>query len=302
MSLGRISGARITRRGAAFGPALPIFFVAVLMTVGAFLSGCGKATPESVPSTPGSPPLPTASRPQFSPAQGDRGEGNPVGKDPDAPEKLPGCFTPEPTVEQVAQYKRVFLEAVEKKQSLTPLFAISSTAPEMAAALELKPTDVVADVGAGTGPFEIMLLEKGYPFARLYAVDIAAAALDFFRFLLENSGLPGKERIVPVLSTMNNITLAPESTDVLFLLNTPIFMGDPETKKANRCLQSIVVALKSGGRFHIFHEKMPHFPPEFPETVVRTFDLLGLRSFKVEVIEIGDTLRRPFYHWEFRKP
>jgi len=234
------------------------------------------------------------------------GEGNPVGKDPRAPEKIPGCFTPMPTKAQIQQYKKVFQQAVQAHQQLTPLFPQTSTADEVAKALALQPTDAIADVGAGTGPFEIMLLEKQYPFAKLYAVDIDAAALDFFRFLLDTAKLPGSEKVEPVRSSMTDTKLPPDSVDVLFLLNTPIFLPDPVAGQFNQnnqqTLQSMIRALKPGGRFHIFHEKLSLFSATKPETVTANLVSLGLVTKKEEIMAIGDQGGREFNHWFFTKP
>jgi len=130
---------------------------------------------------------------------------------------------------------------------------------ELARRLTSEPEDVIADIGAGLGFFEFAMLEYDVPFARLFAVEVDARALNIMSFALEVAASPGRERVIPVSSTFTDVTLPPASVDLAVIINTPFFLdrvvaGDVRQPdySAMRCLQSLWRALKPDGRTHVF--------------------------------------------------
>lgn len=177
---------------------------------------------------------------------------------------------------------------------LSSLFQAHSISPAMIAALNLKSTDVVADIGCGTGAFEVLLLERGTPFHKLYAVDIDGAALEFLAFLLDEAKLPGRERLELVRSTVEDVRLPPGALDVIFLLNTPFFVPTWEEVKRGSlttapqlCLESIHRALKPAGRFHVFDWKEDEEPQDRAERIRWALESVGFHVESFETISLG---------------
>lgn len=145
----------------------------------------------------------------------------------------------------------IILRAQRRGEPLYTSFAKRSRSPVVAEALELEDADVLADIGAGTGGFELFLLEERLPFALIWAVDVDHEALAWLSAALERTGLEGRERVLTLHSTEGDVGLPTQSVDKVLLLNTPFFLsfdGGPNiSPTALRCLQTMVDALEPGG-------------------------------------------------------
>jgi SAM-dependent methyltransferase len=110
---------------------------------------------------------------------------------------------------------------------------------KVVSALNLKPKDVVADIGAGTGylSFRIApLIPKG----KVFAVDIQPEMLDIIEFLKQENDITNVE---PVLATATNPNLPSESVDLAIMVD-----AYHEFEYPLEVMQGIVSALKPGGR------------------------------------------------------
>jgi ubiquinone/menaquinone biosynthesis C-methylase UbiE len=87
---------------------------------------------------------------------------------------------------------------------------------EVVAALKLRSTDRVADIGAGTGYFT-RRFAKVVPAGTVYAVDLEPNML---RYVAKRARTEGQKNIVPVLALPESPMLAPSSVDVIFICNT----------------------------------------------------------------------------------
>ena len=103
----------------------------------------------------------------------------------------------------------------------------------------LRPTDVVADVGAGTGYFS-MRFARAVPQGRVYAVDIQPQMLSIIDARRKELKL---DNVVGVQSTEMDVRLPPESVDVVFFADVYHELAYPR-----EMMESIVRALKPGGR------------------------------------------------------
>ena len=126
---------------------------------------------------------------------------------------------------------------------------------EIVAATGVKPRDIVADVGAGTGLFTAMFAGKVGSNGHVYAVDIAAS------FLQHISDIAAKQRldnICPVLCQQDSIALPASSVDVAYVCDTYHHFEFPQ-----RTLASIRKALRPNGRLIVveFH-KVPGVTPK----------------------------------------
>jgi SAM-dependent methyltransferase len=105
--------------------------------------------------------------------------------------------------------------------------------------LNLKPSDVVADIGAGTGfmSFRIApILTQG----KVLAVDIQPEMLDIMEFLKKENNITNVE---PVLATLTDPNLPPASIDLALMVDAYHEFAYPQ-----EVMQGIVKALKPGGR------------------------------------------------------
>ncbi|MBL8814902.1 MAG: methyltransferase domain-containing protein [Planctomyces sp.] len=111
---------------------------------------------------------------------------------------------------------------------------------EILKAIELKPTDVVADVGAGTGLFTRLFAANLGPEGRVIAVDIAQKFLDHIEVTSRERGI----RNVETLLCKDDSTELPEnSVDVAFICDTYHHFEFPV-----KTMTSLRRALKPGGR------------------------------------------------------
>jgi len=106
-------------------------------------------------------------------------------------------------------------------------------------ALNLKPTDVVADIGAGTGYLSFRIAQK-LPLGKVLAVDIQPEMLDIINFLKQENGITNVE---PILGSVTAPKLPLNSVDLVLMVDTYHELSNPY-----QVMQGVVSALKSRGR------------------------------------------------------
>ncbi len=168
--------------------------------------------------------------------------------EPPPPARVPSSFV-DPHDRDVDAYQAIVRKSVGRGEPLHPLFGPRSRSEGVVGKLALKPDDVVADVGCGTGAMELMMLETGVAFGKLYAVDVLF--LLNTPFYLNDKG----ERI-----------------------------ADPT---ATQCLRSIHRALKPDGRLHVFERSLTPAETDWCEAIRATFTDLGFRKIESAMIGIG---------------
>jgi len=106
-------------------------------------------------------------------------------------------------------------------------------------ALDLKPTDVVADIGAGTGYFSFRISPK-VPQGKVLAVDIQPEMIDIMNFLKKENNITNVE---PILGNVTNSNLPDESVDLALMVD-----AYHEFEYPREVMEGVVRSLKAGGR------------------------------------------------------
>lgn len=127
---------------------------------------------------------------------------------------------------------------------------------EVLTALGLRPGDVVADIGAGSGYFTLRFAHHVGATGKAYAVDVSP---DMIETVATRAKAGGLTNVATVHAAPDDPKLAPQSLDVIFICDT---WHHIEARPAY--LTKIRAALKPGGRFVIvdFHKReLPVGPP-----------------------------------------
>lgn len=106
-------------------------------------------------------------------------------------------------------------------------------------ALNLNASDVVADIGSGTGFFTFRIAER-VPSGRVYAVEVQQALVDTIRVRAERRGF---RNVTPVLGAADNPALPENRLDVALIVSSYHEFAHPR-----EMLVELVRALKPGGR------------------------------------------------------
>jgi ubiquinone/menaquinone biosynthesis C-methylase UbiE len=120
--------------------------------------------------------------------------------------------------------------------------------------LKLKPGDVVADIGCGTGYFSRRLAKKVSPGGRVLGVDIQPEML---QILTNQMAAAGVTNVVPILGTITDPKLPANSVDLALMVDVYHEFDHPF-----EMMQAIVRGLKPGGRvvFVEFRAEDPKVP------------------------------------------
>jgi len=139
--------------------------------------------------------------------------------------------------------------------------------------LNLKPNDVVADIGAGTGylSFRVApLIPKG----RVFAVDIQPEMLDIIKSLKKEKNISNVE---PILATVSNPNLPPESVDLAIMVD-----AYHEFEYPLEVMQGIIKALKPGGRVVLVE-----YRAENPFVMIKALHKMSQKQAKKEMQAVG---------------
>jgi predicted O-methyltransferase YrrM len=121
------------------------------------------------------------------------------------------------------------------------------------ATLGLRPGEVVADIGAGTGLFTVLLARAVSPGGRVVATDIDQTVLDLLAARVHEAGLDGvvETRKVPA----DDPDLEASTYDVIFLSEVDHYFEDPAA-----WLKKALPALKPGGTIAITNRSFHRDP------------------------------------------
>lgn len=147
---------------------------------------------------------------------------------------------------------------------------------EILKAIGLKPTDVVADIGAGTGLFTRLFAAQLGPEGRVIAVDIARKFLDHIEVTCRERNLRNVETL---LCTDDSTQLPQGSVDVAFICDTYHHFEFPQ-----KTMTSLRKAMKPGGRVIVVDfRRVEGESTEWTMNHVRA----GQEVFEAEITEAG---------------
>ena len=141
------------------------------------------------------------------------------------------CYMGREIAQVMGHLGAAWLERAEREQEERPSVLIRN--------LRLAPTDVVADVGAGTGYFSFRIAPL-VPQGKVLAVDIQPDMLDHIRRRQSETGIRNVE---PVLGTAEDPHLTPGSVDLALLVDVYHEFSYPR-----EMMLAIARGLKPGGR------------------------------------------------------
>ncbi|MEW6490997.1 MAG: class I SAM-dependent methyltransferase [Cyanobacteriota bacterium] len=140
-------------------------------------------------------------------------------------------------------------------------------------ALDLKSTDVVADIGAGTGYFSFRispLVSEG----KVLAVDIQPEMLDIIDFLKQENHISNVE---PILGSVTEPNLPAESVDLALMVD-----AYHEFEYPQEMMGGIVRSLKPGGRVVLVEYRR-----ENPLIPIKALHKMTQRQAKKEMKAVG---------------
>lgn len=164
----------------------------------------------------------------------------------------------------------------------------------LVANMELKSTDVVADIGAGTGYFSFRLAPK-VPQGKVLAVDIQQEMLDL---LARRATELGIANVQGVLGTVSDPKLPPAGVDVVLMVDAYHEFSHPR-----EMMEAVVASLEPGGRLVLveYRGEDPAVPIKRLHKMTEAQATREMAAVGLAHVETKDVL--PWQHLMiFRKP
>lgn len=136
--------------------------------------------------------------------------------------------------------------------------------------LNLKPGQIVADIGAGSGVISLQMAEQLLPDGKVMAVDVQQEMLDRLRKYCDQFRV---KNIEPVLGSQNQTGLKPESIDLAIMVDVYHEFEFPW-----EMMQDISASLKPGGRV-VFVE----YRKEDPAVPIKEVHKMSQAQIRLEI-------------------
>ena len=143
--------------------------------------------------------------------------------------------------------------------------------------LNLKPSDTVADIGAGSGYFSFRMA-KLVPQGQVFAVDISPQMIGIVRSKMAQEKV---NNVVPVQSTIKQTKLPPNSVDAALIVDAYHEFSHPLEMAS-----SILTSLKPGGKLILIEYRM-----EDPSVPIKLLHKMTEKQAKAEMKNAG-------FEWE----
>ncbi|MFB6271406.1 MAG: class I SAM-dependent methyltransferase [Salinibacter sp.] len=160
--------------------------------------------------------------------------------------------------------------------------------------MTLAPTDVVADIGAGTGYFTFRIAPK-VPEGRVFAVDIQPEMLDIVRSKIEKQDI---DNVTPVRGTITDPKLPTDSVDAALMVDAYHEFSHPREMMLN-----LKDALVPGGRVYLveYRKEDPSIPIKRLHKMTEAQARKEMEAVGLEWVATEEMLPRQHF-MIFRKP
>jgi ubiquinone/menaquinone biosynthesis C-methylase UbiE len=162
--------------------------------------------------------------------------------------------------------------------------------------LDLQPGMAIADIGAGTGFFTMLMAREVGPMGKAYAVDIAP---EFVRAIEVRAKGQGIDNIVGIVNDQKSTRLPPQSVDLVFISDTYHHFEYPMTT-----MKSIHEALRPGGELVVIDfKRIPGFSSAWVMGHVRAGEeqvTTEIQSAGFELVQRPDFMQTQYF-LRFRK-
>ena len=160
--------------------------------------------------------------------------------------------------------------------------------------LDLKQTDIIADIGAGSGYFSFRIA-KLVPQGKVFAVDISPQMIGIVRSKMAKEKITN---VIPIQSTIKQTKLPPNSVDAALIVDAYHEFSHPLEMAT-----SIIDSLKPGGKLILIEYRM-----EDPSVPIKLLHKMTEKQAKAEMKNAGFKWEKtlsmlPQQHFMiFRKP
>lgn len=238
----------------------------LVLAVAAALAGwtwLGPDLTEKQAATETAPAPPTAAAPAAAPEP--EAVPEPYEEGPATPDGI-GKFFHGREIAKVMGHPAIdWLERDDREKEEAPSRAI--------AAIDLKPTDVIADIGAGSGYYSFRISPK-VPEGKVIAVDIQPEMLDFLR---NKSAELKITNVEPHLGQIDDLKLPAASIDAALMVDAYHEFSHPR-----EMLASLRHALKPGGRIFLLE-----FRAEDPKVPIKALHKMTEAQARLELESAG---------------
>jgi ubiquinone/menaquinone biosynthesis C-methylase UbiE len=151
---------------------------------------------------------------------------------------------------------------------------------ELLTALELKPGQVVADVGCGSGFYTFKLARLVGPKGKVYAVDVQPEMVDLVKkeaARIDAAGVESAKNVEPLLGTIVDPKLPDASVDLAFLVDVYHELGRPA-----EMLAALAKALKKDGRVVLVEFRL-----EDPDVPIKLLHKMSKEQMRKELAASG---------------
>jgi ubiquinone/menaquinone biosynthesis C-methylase UbiE len=155
-------------------------------------------------------------------------------------------------------------------------------------ALKVKPGDVIADVGAGSGYYSFRMAGKVAPKGKVLAVDIQQEMLDLIRKRMKADKV---DNVEPILGTLTDPKLPASAVDLILLVDVYHEFSHPYEMSVE-----MVKALKPGGRLVFVEYRMedPKVPIKLVHKMTEKQVIKEMSQFPLKHAETIEVL--PWQH------
>jgi ubiquinone/menaquinone biosynthesis C-methylase UbiE len=154
-----------------------------------------------------------------------------------------------------------------------PERALTETPDQVIKQMRLKPTDVVADIGAGTGYFSFRL-SRVVSQGKVYAVDIQPEMLAIIE---QRKKTLRADNVATILGTETDTRLPDQQVDVVLLVDAYHEFSFP-----GEMMESIVRSLKPGGRV-----VQVEYRAEDPDVPIKRVHKMSVDQARKEMAAVG---------------